>query len=93
MHRKTREIVKKKEDQRKAESGRPVAGTFKQPERDHGLLMQQFKDQRGNGKLCHKYWAQPEKNHSIDQKRCKVVSAGAAKPKPPIKELDSEPIE
>ena len=31
MHHETREIVKEKEDQRKAESGRPVAGTFKQP--------------------------------------------------------------
>ena len=51
MHHETREIVKDKEKQSEAERCRPVAGAFEQPERDHGLLVQQFEDQRGNGKL------------------------------------------
>lgn len=75
MHHKTREIIKEKEDQREAESGRPVAGTFKQPEWDHGLLVQQFKDQRGDGELCQQYRAQPEKDHAVDQKRGQVMAA------------------
>ena len=78
MHHETREIVKEKEKQSEAERCRPVAGTFEQPERDHCLPVQQFKDQRCNGKLCHQYGAQPEKNHAINLKRGKVLAARTA---------------
>ena len=78
MHHETREIVKEKKEQSEAERCSPVAGAFEQPEGDDGLLVQQFEDQRGDGKLRQQYGAQPEKNHAIDQKRGKVMAARTA---------------
>ena len=85
MQGKTCEIVKKKEKQGETEGRNPVAGILEQSQRQQALPVQQFKDQCGDGKLCHQYRPQPEEDHPVDHKTEKVMAARPAEPDAAIK--------